>query len=50
MKISSSALPVRTVREDLYISENVAGFTIGTLDRDKDAIVEDSGHPIVPLL
>ena len=50
MKISSSAPPVRTVRENLCISENVAGLTSGTLDRDDDAIVEYSEHTILPLL
>jgi len=50
MKISSFALPVPTARGNSRISENVAGLTSGTLDRDDDAIVEYSGHTVLPLL
>jgi len=50
MKISSSALPLPTVRENLCISENVAALTSGALDRDDDASIQQSDHTILQLL
>jgi hypothetical protein len=50
MKISSSALPVPTVRENLCISENVAALTSGAFNRDDDARIQYSENTILPLL